>query len=681
MAKKSRSEPEPSADPKRMVTEADKLADQLRYHNEKYWVEHKPEISDVAYDELVEKLRALQPDHPVLIELVEDPSDAKAFPKVKHAVPMLSIEKVFEVSEVVEWGTGAGAFKTSTADDGILASYKVDGSSCSLIYENGKLVRAASRGNGVLGDDITRNVRMIPDIPQEIPALKGGGGNVEVRGEIYMSIASFKAALDRFEKELAAGEAREEDRPTNPRNYCAGSLKQKDANITRERKLSFMAHGCFGKLPGSDGKSDAANEEALEKLGFKTALYKLCKTPDDVAPAIAGIEKERKSLPYEIDGVVFTINRIALHAELGATSHHPRYKLAYKFGRDRGETTVKRILWHTTRSGKVAPAMEVAPISLGGATVTLCTLHNAKTVKERGLVVGDRVLLEREVIPYFVQRVPPEPAPGGAVLPTQCESCGTKLRWDETETHLMCDNAEGCRSQQLDYFAYYVSRGVVNMMGVGEKLIEKLVDKKLLKTPADLYTLSEKQILENIDRQGETSAQKIVASIQDHREQTLDVFLTSLGIDGLGPTIASRLVAHFGTLDKLLQASREELLKVENFAETMAQTIDEGLRQRRHLMDLLLKHVKLKEPEKIEGALSGKSFCLTGHVEFEYGGKKYDARPDIEELLKSKGATIKSVSKALNYLVVGGDPGSKVEKAKKAGVTILDAAKLLKMLQ
>ncbi|HYF52183.1 MAG TPA: NAD-dependent DNA ligase LigA [Planctomycetota bacterium] len=665
-----------SPDPSRMDTEADKLAEQIRYHNEKYWVEHKPEISDIEYDQLVEKLRALQPDHPVLVELVEDKSDG--FKKVQHAVPMLSIEKVFTVEDVIKWATGAGAFRSSNPEDGIVASYKVDGSSCSLIYEDGKLVRAASRGNGVLGDDITRNAKTIDDIPHSVPAFKGG--RVEVRGEIYMSIASFKAALAKFEKDLAAGHVGEDERPTNPRNFCAGSIKQKDPNVTKERKLSFMAHGAFGKIAGSDGKSDYANQKALEKHGFKIAVYSHVKKPEDVQAAVSGIEAERKRLPYEIDGVVFTINKIALHAELGSTSHHPRFKLAYKFSRDRGETTVKRILWHTTRSGKVSPAMEVAPISLGGATVTLCTLHNAKTVKETGLRVGDKVLLEREVIPYFVQRVPPEPHPEGAVLPTKCDSCGSELSWDETDTNLICQNVGGCPSQLHDYLAYYVSRGVTNMMGVGEQLIAKLIEVGLVKSPADLFTLTEQKILDNLERQGETSARNIVNSIQGRKEQTLETFLVSLGVRSLGPSVASRLVSQLHTLENILNASEEDLMKVENFAETMAHTIREGLRARKPLIQELLKHVTLKVAEKVDGPLSGKSFCLTGHVEFDYDGKHYDARPDIEDLIKSKGGTIKSVSKALNYLVVGDDPGSKVEKAQKAGVSILDAKKLVEML-
>ena len=648
------------------------LAEQVRYHNTRYWVDHKPEISDVEYDRIVEKLREVDPNHPVLAELIED---ASSLPKVPHATPMLSIEKTFKAEDVVKWAEKAGAFSGSK-EDGITAEFKVDGSSCSLIYENGKLVRAATRGDGYTGDNITRNVRTIPDVPQEIAKLKGI--SVEIRGEVYMSLASFEEAVKRFEKLLAAGKAREDERPTNPRNYCAGSLKQKDPNMTRERKLSFLAHGVIGKLPGTDGKSEAGNMEALVALGFKTPFYKLIEKPAGVDEAIAGIGAQREELPYEIDGVVFTVNRIALHQELGWTSHHPRYRLAYKYSRDRGETAVRRILWHTTRSGRVSPAMEVDPISLGGATVTLCTLHNAKTVKETGVREGDKVLLEREVIPYFVKRLSDDASP--VTLPSECNSCGATLRWDETQTQLVCDNVMGCKSQQLDYLDYYVSRGVVNIVGIGEKLIAKLYDKQLLKSPADLFRLTEKNLLESIEGKAEKSARNAIAAIAACREQSLETFLVSLGIEGLGPSVAARLAGHFGTLEALQKASTEDLMGVEGIAETMAQSLHDGVKQRKPLIEDLQTVITITAPVKIDGHLSGKSFCLTGHLEFDFDGVHYDARGAIEKLIESKGGTIKSVSKALNFLVVGDDPGSKVDKAKKAGVTILDAAGLVAQL-
>jgi DNA ligase (NAD+) len=419
---------------------------------------------------------------------------------------------------------------------------------------------------------------------------------------------------------------------------------------------------------------------ALKALGFEIALYKTPRTPEEIKEAIQEIEAQRPKLPYEIDWVVFCVNKLALHQELGYTSHHPRFRLAFKFGRDRGETTVENIIWETSRSGRVCPTMVVKPIPLGGATVTNCTVHNAKTVKAVGLKKGDKVLLEREVIPYFVQKVSPEPAPSETSLPKTCPSCGSELTWDETETQLVCLNQGGCVAQLQDYLEHYCSRGVTNIMGVGPELLRKLMEKNLLKSPADLYTLTPQQILDNVERQGERSAQKAVDSIQSHREQTLETFLSSLGIRGLGPSVAQRLVNHFGTLDAILKATPEEMLNVEGVAETMSETLTKGLKERSTLIGDLMKHVKLIEAVKSEGPLTGSTFCLTGHVEFDFEGQHYDARPDIEALIKSKGGTIKSVSKGLSYLVAGDEAGSKLEKAKKANIPVIDANGLLNLL-
>ncbi|MFH0938586.1 MAG: NAD-dependent DNA ligase LigA [Planctomycetota bacterium] len=651
--------------------EVRRLVELINYHNQKYWVEHKPEISDIEYDQLVESLRTLDPQNPALTALIEDTT--REFKKVKHDAPMLSIEKVFTVEDVIKWATDRGAFCGQAPADGLVSSYKVDGLSCSLIYEDGQLIRAASRGNGLFGDDITRNVKTITDIPR---ALKDCKGNVEIRGEIYMSHDSFKAAIARFEKALAAGDACEEERPANPRNYCAGSIKQKDPRITQERNLSFMSHDVVGALPGADGLSDVSNLQTLTKLGFKTPFFQHACRPEEIAEVVNAIEAERKTLRYEIDGVVFGINRLFLRQELGSTSHHPRYRLAYKFSRDRGETTVKRIIWRTTRSGRVVPVMEVDPISLGGATVALCTLHHAKIVKDTGLVVGDRVLLEREVIPYFVQKVSDSAT---ANLPTRCESCGAELTWDETATNLICPNLGGCSSQLEDYLAHYVSRGVTNMLGIGEKLIVKLIKVGLLKSPVDFYKLAEKQLLDNVERQGEVSARNIIAAITSQREQTFETFLVSLGIRGLGPAVAGKLAERFGEIATLSTADKDELMKVEGIAETMADTLLCGLAERKELIKELLSFVKIKEREYIVGSLSGKSYCLTGHVEFDYEGNHYDARPDIETLIRSKGGAIKNVSKTLNYLIVGIEPGSKVEKARKAGAEIITVADLIRL--
>lgn len=662
--------------------EIDALAAAIDRHDELYWKKNRIEISDAEYDQLRQRLKQLAPAHPALQQTGEELKKNEA--TVQHAVPMLSIEKVFSSAEVAVWAADAGAFTDASEIDGLVATYKVDGSSCSLIYENGLLLQAATRGNGREGNLITRNALQVSGIPHSLKgAEKFLKGRFEVRGEIYCSRAAFEAAIERFERLLAEGQAKAVERPPNARNFCSGSIMLKDPREVAQRQLSFMAHGCIGKIPGADGLCESSNFKALEALRFQTPFFKHISKPEQIAERVAEIDAARDGLPYDTDGVVFVVNRLALHDELGATSHHPRYKIAFKFQREQGETTVRELLWKTSRSGRVCPTLRVAPIHLGGATVELCTAHNAKHVLEIGVAPGDTVLLEREVIPYLVKKVS-GPVKKAELVPSVCPSCGATLLWDDTQTNLMCPNLGGCKSQLLDYLCHYVSKHAADLDGIGEGLIGKMLDAGLLQSPADFYTLTEKILLAHkrqLEPMGARLAQKIVVNIGHAREQRLDVFLVSLGIRGLGRSVSAKLAQAFGTLEKILRAPREEFLKIDGIAETLADGIARGLNDRAGLIAQLTRHVVLKEVQKAEGTLSGKSFCLTGHVEFDFDGRHYDARDAIEALIASKGGAIKNVSKKLDYLVAGTDGGSKSEKAQKAGVKIVDAMELVALLK
>ena len=667
--------------------EIDSLAEQIKHHDQLYWKKNRVEISDAAYDGLRARLKKLAPEHPVLQETGEELK--KNEETVRHLVPMLSIEKSLVPGEVEKWAEGCGAFAGTSENDGLVATYKVDGSSCSLVYENGNLVQAATRGSGDVGQLITRNVLQITEIPHQLTAPKGNksidlsqSGRVEIRGEIYMSRASFENAVENFERLLAEGKVKEDERPPNARNYCAGSLLQKDPKEVAKRGLSFMAHGHVGKIPGSTGLSEVSQLEAIKALGFATPFYKHVTEVTQIAVVEAEIDALREGLPYDTDGVVFTINSLRLHDELGSTSHHPRYKIAYKFGREQGETTVVGLQWETSRSGRVCPTMIVEPVHLGGATVRMCTVHNAKRVLETNVAIGDRVLLEREVIPYFVKKISGTES-NKDLLPKTCSSCGAELVWDDTETNLMCPNLGGCKSQIHDFLVHYTTRKAANIDGIGETLIAKMLNAGLLKSPADYYTLTEAILLEHkkaLEPMGKTLAKKIVENIAKVREQGVDTFLVTLGIKGLGSSASAKLAGHFGTLDKILAATPDDLMKIDGIAETMANTIVKGLQTRATLIADLLKYITLKEIVKVEGHLTGKSFCLTGHVEFDFDGKHYESRPEIEGLIVSKGGAIKAVSKKLDYLVAGEGGGSKSEKAQKAGVKIIDGAELVKVL-
>lgn len=642
------------------------LAESVRHHNKLYWIEHKPEISDEEYDQLVEELRGLAPFHQVLSEFDEDSSSRG---KITHEVPMLSLDKVFTAEDVLKWA--GNAFEGE--QKGVICSAKIDGLSCSLLYENGKLIRAATRGNGKQGDDVTANVLAIKDIPTVISTER----KVEIRGEIYMTRKSFKENIKVFEKKLSAGKVNEDERPSNARNFCAGSLKQKDPSITKERNLSFFAHGLI-LHSGQELASEDNLMFFLKKIGFSTPYQVAVYEATDLQKTIKGVEDMRSALDYDTDGIVMSINNLKTQKQLGCTSHHPRGKIAFKFGRERGETEIKGINWETSRTGRVVPTIELIPICLGGAKVTFCTGHNAKNIKDNELWPSSCVLMEREVIPYLVNRT--KGASKQDNLPSKCPSCGTGLEWDDTQTDLCCPNSGGCPAQLLEYLIHYVSRKVTNIMGLGDEIMHQLVEKGLVYSPADLYALTADKIIKTLDRQGEASAQKIVDSIQSRREQSLATFLYSLGIPNLGNTVSEKLAEHFKDLTSVLKASKEDL-KVEKVGEIMSEGIYNGLKSRTNLIKDLLKHVTIIQEIRTDGVLSGKSFCLTGHVEFEFDGKTYEARPEIESLIKAHGGSIKSVSKGLDYLIAGDDSGSKLEKANKLGIKVIDSNGFVSMLK
>ena len=653
--------------------EIEKLADRVRYLGRKYWIDHKPEVSDVDFDKLVEELRQADPDNPALTEFVEDESPTGK--KVSHDIknPMLSLGKVFTAEEIVKWAEGNGAFKPGP-NSGLVVTYKIDGCSCSLIYEDGKLVRGATRGNGKVGDDITPNVMMVESIPHTIPSKR----KIEIRGEIYMTRQSFRDAIARFEKALAAGKATEDDRPSNARNYCAGGIKQKDPQATKERKLSFLAHGCIVYDTVSVA-TESKLFEVVAKLGFDVPHPSVVTDAKGVAAAIEEIGKGRGKFAYDTDGVVFGLNDLALHKSLGATSHHPRYKIAFKFGRDQGETEIVGVNWNTSRNGRVVPQIEMKPISLGGATVTFCTGHNAKNIKTLGLSAGDKVLMEREVIPYLVKKTATGKGGDKPDLPEKCPTCGALVEWDESETHLICPNIGGCHAQVRAYFEHYVSRKVVNMMGVGDEIVGELLDAGLVSTPADLFNLDEGSIL-SLGGHGDDSAKKIIGAIQERKEQSLATFLYGLGIHLLGNTMSEKLADKFGTIEAVMAATETDLLGMDKVGDTLAKAVVSGLKRRKGLVEEFLKVVTIKKNIKVQGSLTGKTFCLTGHVEVDHGGKHYDARPDIEGIIKAAGGGIKSVSKGLSFLVAGEGSGEKLDKAKKLGVPVIDGAALGKML-
>jgi DNA ligase (NAD+) len=649
------------------------LADEIHRHNVLYWVKHKPEIGDEEYDKLVKRLEQLAPFHPVLSEMIEDDGKTK---KIKHDVPMLSLSKVFTADEVAKWAVGCGAFEKSfKVGGGLVASFKVDGSSCSILYRKGKLVRAATRGQHGEGDDITANLLTIPGIPTTLEPTKYEklDGDIEIRGEVYMSNASFEAYDRAFTALVAAGKEKEDDRSPNPRNLCAGSLKNKDPEVTRSRKLSFMAHNSVGL-----GGTEQQNYWTMKKWGFETPYANVVEDAAGVAAVIAEIDVDRRKLPYATDGIVFGINDTSKHDELGCTGHHPKYRLAFKFARENATTELLDIHWETSRHGKLAPRAELKPVDVGGANVSWTTLFNAKFVADADLRIGDEVKIEREVIPYFLGKTADK---GGkpVALPTTCTSCGHAVVWEEpndkgVSSDLICPNFASCPAQLENYLNHYVSRTCTNMLGVGDEVISRLVASGKLKGPADLFRLTEADVGNN--------GKNIVASIQGRKTQPLATFLISLGIHLLGRDKSPKIAEKFETLDAVLAASKNDFLAIEKVGDGVATAVYEGLKERRQIIDDLLKVVTVEKCIKVVGLLTGKSFCCSGTVEFDWDGRHYDSRPDIQDLIKELGGEAKgSVGSKITALIHGDGAGAKVTEAKSKGVKMMTGAEFQAYLE
>jgi DNA ligase (NAD+) len=621
---------------------ADRLEAEVRRHNHLYWDRATPEISDYDYDRLVERLRAVAPDAPALSEL--GPSE-RLGADVVHRASMLSLDKCYDPETLQRW--------TEKFAGDVVMTPKVDGVACSLRYEGGRLTIAATRGSGTVGEDITVNALRIPTIPNRIPYT----GPVEVRGEIYLPLSRFRQIQDQF---------------ANPRNTAAGALKNKDSDRSASVGLQFFGYDAI-----QEGVTTEMEKFALLKAwGFTPVEHELL--PKDQLQA--GYERyvaRRSDLDYEIDGVVFKANRLDEQVRLGATSHHPRYALAYKLQGDSATTILRGVEWSVSRSSVLTPVGLVEPVQLSGATVTRISLHNWGLVQAKNLSINARVVAMRRggVIPYLEAVVEPGDTP--IVPPERCPSCESpvKIQGD----FVYCGSETGCRMAAVGVLAHYAN--TVGIEGFGEVWLETLVDAGLLHQPPDFYRLAPADLVE-FDRMGDTLAAKLVAQIQAHRELPLAVFLQALGVPGLGKTASQTLARHFRSLEKLRAAGAADLVGLPKFGELLAGRIAEGLAARAHLIDgLLAAGVRAVDdpgaPEPAANApLSGKTFLFTGTLA---AMTREEAQARVEAL---GGKAASGVSKNLSYLVVGseGKAGSKLQKAEAAGVAILTEEAFLKIL-
>lgn len=644
-----------------------------------YYVLDAPLLPDIEYDRLYRELLEIEAAHPEWItseSLSQRVGGAalKEFDSVEHVVPMLSLNNAFEDAELIAFDRrcreGLNVKQVDYAGE-----LKFDGLAISLRYENGSLVRAATRGDGASGEDVTANIKTVRAIPlrllgKNIPAV------LEVRGEVFMYLEDFLKM-----NQLAAAQGEKEF--ANPRNAAAGSLRQLDSKITAKRPLSFFAYGLGALEP--QGWLPATHEELLNRyvdLGLPVCTErKILKSVEDMLAFYHEIEAKRDSLPYDIDGIVYKVNSIAEQNTLGFVSRAPRFALAHKFPAQEALTTVLGIDVQVGRTGAITPVARLAPVEVGGVTVTNATLHNEDEVKRKDVRIGDTVTVRRagDVIPEVVSVIK-ERRPKSAtefVMPSRCPVCDSHIERLADEAVARCSGGLFCGAQRKQALIHFAHRRALDIEGLGEKIVDQLVDQNLVRTPADLYRLGF-SALANLERMGEKSADNLIQAINQSRNTTLARFIFALGIRHVGETTAKDLANHYQSMHALMDASLEDLLTVKDVGPVVADSIVsfmEEAHNREVIEQLLASGMQLSVEKKvISAAVVGKTFVLTGTFPSL-------SRDQAKDLLEKAGAKVAgSVSKKTDYVVAGTDAGSKLSKAEELGVTVIDEQKLLMLL-
>ncbi|PZX32333.1 DNA ligase [Cupriavidus phytorum] len=669
------------------------LREELDRHNYQYYVLDAPTVPDAEYDALFSELMALELEHPEL-QTPDSPTQRvggeplAAFDSVRHRVPMLSLNNAFADDDVLNFdrrcaqGLGRSAPAAGEADlfsaaDAVeyACELKFDGLAMSLRYEDGRLVQAATRGDGETGEDVTVNVRTIKAIPLK---LRGQAPAVlEVRGEVFM----FRRDFDKLNaRQAEAGEKTF----VNPRNAAAGSLRQLDPRITARRPLSFFAYG-LGELQGVERPpTHSAMLDGFAALGLPVCKDRaVVKGAQGLLDFYRDIGKRRDELPYDIDGVVYKVNALAEQERLGFVSRAPRFALAHKFPAQEMTTIVEDIEVQVGRTGAITPVARLRPVFVGGVTVTNATLHNEDEIRRKDVHVGDTVIVRRagDVIPEVVAVVTERrPADARAfVMPTACPVCGSHIEKLEDEAIARCTGGLICAAQRKQSLLHFAQRRAMDIEGLGDKLVEQLVDQGIVRTPADLYKLGVAK-LAALERMADKSAANLVTAIDKSRATTMNRFIFALGIRHVGEATAKDLARHFGKLDALMAADEAALLEVNDVGPVVAQSIAHFFAEP-HNVEVIeqLRAAGVHWPEsepvaKAPAPLSGKTFVLTGTLPTL-------SREDAKELLEAAGAKVAgSVSKKTDYVVAGAEAGSKLDKAEALGVPVLDEAGMLALL-
>ncbi len=669
-------------DPSDARARAEWLRDELNRHAHAYYVLDNPIIPDAEYDALFAELQQLESAQPEL-RSPDSPTQRVGgtplpeFSQVQHDVPMLSINNGFSDEDIENFDRRVREGLGSDEPIGYACELKFDGLAINLRYEHGVLVQAATRGDGATGEDVTANIRTVRSIPLKLQTKKPPA-LIDVRGEVLMFKTDF-ARLNQRQREAGQKEF------ANPRNAAAGSLRQLDARITAQRHLRFFAYG-IGRLEGAELPSrHSALLDCYRTLGIPVCDERaVVNGASGLLNFFADIGRRRAQLPYEIDGVVYKVDSVTQQQTLGFVSRAPRFALAHKFPAEEATPTVLDIDVQVGRTGALTPVARLSPVSVGGVTVTNATLHNEDEVRRKDVRIGDNVIVRRagDVIPEVVAVVT-ERRPQSArafVMPANCPVCGSPIVRPEEEAVARCSGGWiKCAAQRKGGLLHFVSRRAMDIEGLGEQLVEQLVDRGLVTTPADFYKLGLVMLAE-LDRMAEKSAQNLLNALEKSKSTTLARFIYALGIRHVGESTAKSLARHFGTLDALLEASEEQILVVDDIGPVVAQSILGFLADplNRELIEQLRAsgiHWEESEPERGNLTLAGKTFVLTGTLPTL---KRDEAASMIEA---AGGKVAGSVSKKTSYVVAGDDAGSKLAKAQALGVAIIDETELLTLLE
>ncbi|WP_318453488.1 NAD-dependent DNA ligase LigA [Photobacterium leiognathi] len=658
------------------------LREQLDYHGHRYYVEDNPEIPDAEYDRMMQQLLKIEADHPEWVT-VDSPSQRvggtalEGFTQVKHEIAMLSLDNAFNDDDLRAFQKRLQDRLRSGSELSYCCEPKLDGLAVSLMYENGVLVQAATRGDGATGENITHNVRTIRAIPLKLQGTDWPA-RLEVRGEVFMPKKGFEAlnekALKKGEKTFA-----------NPRNAAAGSLRQLDPKITATRPLSFYAYA-VGVVEGRE-LAETQYERLCQLKAWGLPMCPEIRKVDSIEEVIAyhqSIGEKRQSLGYEIDGVVIKVDDIDTQQQLGFVARAPRWAIAYKFPAQEEMTVLNNVEFQVGRTGAITPVAKLEPVFVGGVTVSNATLHNADEVERLGVMIGDTVIIRRagDVIPQIASVVEsrrPESAQA-IVFPTECPVCQSKIERIEGEAVARCTGGLFCQAQRKEALKHFVSRKALDVDGCGEKVIEQLVDREMVATPADLFKFSAGEVTV-LERMGPKSAQKLVDALKASKLTTLPRFIYSLGIREVGEATAANLANYFETLEAISQATKEQLIEVPDVGDVVAAHIFNFFREEHNmavvkdLQEVGIHWPEIEKPEEgIELPLEGKTVVLTGSL-------SQLTRSDAKAALQKLGAKVTgSVSKKTDLLVAGEAAGSKLAKAQELDIEIWDEQKLVDLM-